>query len=270
MNKLSSDNKSLFDQLQLRQAELESSQLHAETLQSRNTELQFQLRESQDKVTLLTDELDDLRNEQEIRLFGAGPSAEEVQQIVGSVETKYQAKLSELRRTLATSEKERTESDANWSRKLMEKTKEAEGLRTLVQTSARSREVEEGLAESLRAVVEKLKDEIQLQQKRSSELQSLVDQTKSDKVGLRESRHGPWFTSLVSRLCKVVLRRPRIKWQKTKNSSQRAGPERHSCVHKSTYVTCTSQISPTLIDPPDAARRASQSAKLGCHTRATT
>ncbi|KAL4071000.1 hypothetical protein J3A83DRAFT_4130766 [Scleroderma citrinum] len=179
-NKLSDENKSLFDQLQLRQAELESSQLHAETLQSQNTELEFRLRETEERNALAIDELHDLRSEQEIRLHGPNTSVEDISQLINAVETKYEVKLSDLRRTLGNVEKERNESEANWSRKLLEKTKEMDELRRLLQTTARSREQEEDVAGSLRVVIEKLKSEAQLQESHLSDLQALVDRTKAN------------------------------------------------------------------------------------------
>lgn len=185
VNNLSNENKSFFDQLQLRQAELESSQLHAESLQSQNTELQFQLRAVQERVALLTDELSDLRSEHESRLQGCGALTEDVSHLINSVETKYEAKISELRRTMAAAERERTESEANWSKKLLLKAREADELRSFLQTSTRSREQEEDVAESLRTVVERLKGDAQLQQGRLSELQSLVEQMKANETTLQ-------------------------------------------------------------------------------------
>lgn len=185
VNNLSNENKSFFDQLQLRQAELESSQLHAESLQSQNTELQFQLRAVQERVALLTDELSDLRSEHESRLQGCGALTEDVSHLINSVETKYEAKISELRRTMAAAERERTESEANWSKKLLLKAREADELRSFLQTSTRSREQEEDVAESLRTMVERLKGDAQLQQSRLSELQSLVEQMKANETTLQ-------------------------------------------------------------------------------------
>ncbi|KAI6047574.1 hypothetical protein EDC04DRAFT_2619028 [Pisolithus marmoratus] len=156
ISSLEKSNRSFFDQLQLRQAELESSQLHAELLQSQNTELQFQLRAAQERLTLLTDELDDLRGEHE-----------NVSHLISSVETKYEEKISE----------ERTESEANWSKKLLLKAREADELRSYLQSSTRSREQEEDVVE--------LKDEAQLQQSRLSELQSLVEQMKANEAALQ-------------------------------------------------------------------------------------
>ncbi|KAI6136699.1 hypothetical protein F5141DRAFT_1185604 [Pisolithus sp. B1] len=185
VNNLSNENRSFFDQLQLRQAELESSQLHAESLQSQNTELQFQLRAVQERVALLTDELGDLRSEHESRLQGCSASTEDVSLLINSVETKYEAKISELRRTMAAAERERTESEANWSKKLLLKAREADELRSLLQSSTRTREQEEDVVESLKAVIERLKGEAQLQQRHLSELQSLVEQMKANEATLQ-------------------------------------------------------------------------------------
>jgi len=54
---LSTEKDSLFDQLQMRQAEVESSQSLLEVLQSQNTELQYQVREKDSRVALLSEEL---------------------------------------------------------------------------------------------------------------------------------------------------------------------------------------------------------------------
>ena len=54
-----------FDQLQLRQAELESSRSRLESLEGQTTEFQYQLREANDRIALLTEELSDARREQE-------------------------------------------------------------------------------------------------------------------------------------------------------------------------------------------------------------
>ncbi|KIJ68369.1 hypothetical protein HYDPIDRAFT_165234 [Hydnomerulius pinastri MD-312] len=184
VNNLSSENKSFFEQLQLRQAELESMQYHAESLQGQNTELQFQLRELRERTASLNDELNDLRGEQEMRSQGSGTSTEEISQLVSSVEVKYEAKLSELRRTLATAEKERTETEANWSRKLMEKTKETDELKHTLQSSTQSREQDEDVAGALKAEIEKLKNEARSQQGLLSELQTHTNAMKDAESAL--------------------------------------------------------------------------------------
>lgn len=231
MNKFSNESKSLFDQLQLRQGQLESSQLHTETLQSRNTELEFQLRESEERNALVIDELQELRSEQEAHLQGPSPSVGEISQLVNAVETKYEAKLTDLRKTLGNVEKESNESEANWSRKLLEKTKEADELRRLLQTTARSREQEEDVTGSLRAVIEKLKGEAQLQQSHLSELQSLVERMKVNEVSplLKYFQtHGAIW--LLSRPYKTVCQRLRRMQKSISVSSKTAKQGKHSYI----------------------------------------
>lgn len=181
---LTGENRSFFDQLELRQAELESSQCHAESLQAQNTELQFQLKESQERITLLNDEVGELRGEHEIRSQISGASAEEISQLVSSTEIKYEAKLSELKRTLTTAEKERTEVEADWSRKLTEKTKETEELKRMLQSSVQLRERDEDMTGVLKAEIEKLQTEARSQHGRLYELQTRIDTFKDAEVGL--------------------------------------------------------------------------------------
>lgn len=181
---LTSENKLFFEQLELRQAELESSQCHAESLQAQNTELQFRLKELQERITLLNDEIGELRGEHEIRSQISGASAEEISQLVSSIETKYEAKLLELKRTLTTAEKERTEAEANWSRKLTEKTKETEELKRMLQSSVQLREQDDDVTEVLKAEIEKLQTEARTQYGRLYELQTHIDAFKDAEVGL--------------------------------------------------------------------------------------
>lgn len=182
MANLTSENKSFFDQLELRQAELESSQCYAESLQAQNTEFQFQLRELQERINLLTDEIGELRGEHEMRSQIPGTSAEEISQLVSSIEVKYEAKLSELKRTLSTAEKERTEAEAIWSHKLTEKTKESEELKRMLQSSVQLREQDEDVTGALKAEIEKLQTEARSQHGRLHELQTHIDASKDAEV----------------------------------------------------------------------------------------
>ncbi|KAF8560421.1 hypothetical protein OG21DRAFT_1600190 [Imleria badia] len=175
---LAGENRSFFEQLELRQAELESSQCHAESLQAQNTELQFQLKELRERITLLNDEVGELQGEHEMRSQVPGVSTEEISQLVSSIEIKYEAKLSELKKTLATAEKERTEAEANWSRKLTEKTKETEELKRMLQSSVQSRERDEDVTVALKAEIEKLQNEARSQHGRLYELQTHIDALK--------------------------------------------------------------------------------------------
>lgn len=175
VNNLSRENRTSFEQLQIRQAELESSQHHVGTLQSQHTELQFQLRETQDRLTLLTEEISDLRGEQETRPPGPGAPQEDVSQLISTMEAKYEARLAEIKRNLILAEKERTESEADWSRKLCDKGREVDELKMILQSSAKLREEKESTTGVLKSEIEKLTAEVQSHQRHALELQLQVD-----------------------------------------------------------------------------------------------
>src|SRR5260221_11854998 len=65
---LSAEKDNLFDQLQIRQAEVEFAQSLLEVLQSQNTELQYQIREKDGRISILNKELSDSRQK---RRFGS-------------------------------------------------------------------------------------------------------------------------------------------------------------------------------------------------------
>ncbi|KAG1870019.1 hypothetical protein F4604DRAFT_1583898 [Suillus subluteus] len=175
VNNLSRENRTSFEQLQIRQAELESSQHHVGTLQSQHTELQFQLREAQDRLTLLAEEISDLRGEQEMRPHGPGAPQEDVSQLISTMEAKYEARLAEIKRNLVLAEKERTESEADWSRKLCDKGRETDKLKMILQSSAKLREEKESITGVLKSEIEKLTAEVQNHQRHALELQLQVD-----------------------------------------------------------------------------------------------
>ncbi|KII93210.1 hypothetical protein PLICRDRAFT_35393 [Plicaturopsis crispa FD-325 SS-3] len=171
---LSREKNAIFDQLQLRQAELESSQSHLDSLQTQNTELQYQLRETSERLALLHEEIADARREHE---HDAQPrtSPEDVARLLSAAEAKYEARIAELRRDLGKVERERTESEAEWSRKLKEKAREMDELRRAAESSVKTQENREGALAGLREEIERLQNEVRLQRKREVELQAQSD-----------------------------------------------------------------------------------------------
>ncbi|KAF8314976.1 hypothetical protein DL93DRAFT_2057737, partial [Clavulina sp. PMI_390] len=122
----------LFDQLQLRQAEVESSQSHLESLQVQVNELNHLLRESNDRGSSLAEELlEAQRASAETSLLSptGSISTSQVQASTASVERRYEAKLADLRARMATIERERTESEEEWSKNLSLRSREVERLR---------------------------------------------------------------------------------------------------------------------------------------------
>ncbi|KAJ6610071.1 hypothetical protein B0H10DRAFT_2438222 [Mycena sp. CBHHK59/15] len=169
---LTSDKNTFFDQLQLRQAELESAQLHLESLQSQNTELQYQLRESDDRFAFLNDDINEARREQESRSREPNTSAEDVARLLSAAEAKYEIKLADLRKNLSTVEKERNESEAQWSRKLREKVRENDDLKRVLGSAAKTRELDEGVVQKLKDQIMLLQDELRLRQAEAAQLRA--------------------------------------------------------------------------------------------------
>ncbi|KAI0375368.1 hypothetical protein BV20DRAFT_1032611 [Pilatotrama ljubarskyi] len=175
----------LFDQLQLRQAELESSQSALESLRGQNTELQFQLREANDRIALLQEEYSDVRREHEIKVQSPGPSAEEVTRLLAAAESKYEAKLSDLRRRLAETERERDEGEAHWSRKLAERVKEVEELKVIISSSQKSKEEEVEGVQALKTEIEILQAEIRSYQKQIADLHAQLEKAAEVEVAAK-------------------------------------------------------------------------------------
>lgn len=176
LNNATRDKNVFFDQLQLRQAEAESAQSHLESLEHQNTELQFQLRESNDRLVLLREEYGELVREQENRVRDPINSADETARMVSATEVKYEAKLAELRRNLAIMEKERYESEVDWSRKLKEKVKDLEDLKRVLGSATKTRENDENFVAELKAQLSEAQDTIRTLQRQNSELPLLRDQ----------------------------------------------------------------------------------------------
>lgn len=164
----------LFDQLQLRQAELESSRHLLETLQGQCNEYQYQIRESAERMSLLHEELADAQRAQAFSLSVQSPStpADEVSRLLQGAETKYEGRVAELRRQLMSVERERDEGEIEWSRKLSEKQKEIETLNRTIAQSMRSDDVEKERIGSLQEEIDHLHEELRLSQVVISDLRS--------------------------------------------------------------------------------------------------
>ncbi|KAH9937110.1 uncharacterized protein B0H18DRAFT_867140 [Fomitopsis serialis] len=174
-----------FDQLQLRQAELESSRSRLESLEGQTTEFQYQLREANERIALLTEELSDARREQETKALNIGPSAEHISRLLSAAESKYEARISDLRSSLSTVEREREESEALWSRKLADKSRELDSLRDVLNSSARSREQESENVGALKEDIVRLKEEVRTYQLRISDTRIQAERAVESENGLK-------------------------------------------------------------------------------------
>ncbi|KDR85056.1 hypothetical protein GALMADRAFT_52408, partial [Galerina marginata CBS 339.88] len=176
LNNVTRDKNAFFDQLQLRQAEVESAQAHLESLQHENTEFQFQLRESNDRLALLKEEYQELLREHDTRSRDPVPSADEIARMVSAAEAKYEVKLAEMKRNIAILEKERYDAEADWSRKLKEKMKDLEDLKRAVGSATRTREAEENVVARLEAELVQAMETSKNLERQASELPHLREQ----------------------------------------------------------------------------------------------
>jgi len=160
LNKVTNDKNKIFEQLQLRQAEGESAQSHLESIQHQNTELQYQLREATDRVNLFKEDLDEIQRDQELRVREPTSSTENIAHLLASMESKYETKVAELKWINATLERERNESEAEWSRKLKERGTEMEELKRLLGNSAKNQEKEEEAVAELNAELQRKDEEL--------------------------------------------------------------------------------------------------------------
>lgn len=168
LKSLTDERDNLFDQLQLRQAEIESSQSHLESLELQVNELNHLLRESNDRAATLAEELTDAQRHaaDSSRLSAnSSPGQRDVAalQAAANVERRYESKVADLRARMVELERERTESEEEWSRNLAQRSREVERLRAelaakdvqgtaQLDRTARASEEREKLENELKAV----------------------------------------------------------------------------------------------------------------------
>src|ERR1700733_7567835 len=111
---LSEEKNTIFDNLQMRTAELESSQSHLEQMQSRSEELQFQLRNASEQWNALSEEV--LESRQSRVSGSAGSSTEDISRLLLEAEGKYEARLSDARNKIRMLERERNQAEEEWNR----------------------------------------------------------------------------------------------------------------------------------------------------------
>ncbi|KAI9508782.1 hypothetical protein F5148DRAFT_1299180 [Russula earlei] len=183
---LSTEKDNLFDQLQMRQAEVESAQSHLEVLQSQNTELQYQVRENDGRITLLNEELSDLRQAQYFGTSDPSTSPEEVAKLLAAAEARHETKLSVLKQKLASMEAERIEVEAEWRRKVETKVQEAQKWKSLVDSTSQSRQSDDDRTQELQAEVERLQSAARAHDREVSQLGQQIERLTSDEETIKQ------------------------------------------------------------------------------------
>ncbi|KAF8609446.1 GRIP-domain-containing protein [Ceratobasidium sp. AG-I] len=171
----------LFEQCQTRQAEAESAQSHLQTVQNQVNELQYQLREAEERNSVLVDELDEFRNSSRMSTHSPTPGPE-VARLLSEAEGRFESRLSDLRTKLRATEKERSEAEEDWNKTLADRGKEIEKLRFSLRQAEdkwlESGRVGKGMDEKVAALELKIQ-ELHLQQNGwQLEKSALTDQLK--------------------------------------------------------------------------------------------
>lgn len=156
-----------------------------ESLQHQNTELEYQLREANDRLALIKEEYADYQREQESKAREPVTSASDIAHMISATESKYEVKLMEMKRSVGVLEKERSESEANWSRKLKEKVRELEELKQLLGSAAKSREQDINVGEQLKADLGRAREEVRILKEQLLDVPALHEQIQDLKVRAR-------------------------------------------------------------------------------------
>lgn len=178
----------MFDQLQIRQAEVESAQSLLEVLQGQNTELQYQVREKDDRITLLNEELSDAHQEQRVGVLDLSTSPEEVAKLLAAAESRHEAKLAVLKQELAAMEAERVEVETEWRRKVESKVQEAQKWKAMVDTTSQSQQDDDDRTQELQVEVERLRLAARAHDHEVSQLRRQIERLAHDEVGYTCSR----------------------------------------------------------------------------------
>lgn len=127
-----------FGTIESRQADAESARAEMELAQTRTKELEFELREANERIALLEDasrhEAAPVVAREET---APGTSAAEVQRLLAEAEARSETKLSDLRAKIRSLERERNELEEDWAQKLGQRVRELEAVRrTLAERDA--------------------------------------------------------------------------------------------------------------------------------------
>lgn len=153
VKELSTTKDEQFHTIQARQAEAETARAESETLQSRTKELEFQLREANERIALLEDAARTPGRGRNSILNGdnrfssspspspsrqnssgtSGTSASEVQRLLAEAEARAEAKMSDLRFRIRSLEKERNDQEEEFGQKLQERVSEVERVKRVMQ-----------------------------------------------------------------------------------------------------------------------------------------
>jgi hypothetical protein len=232
-----------FHTIQARQAEAETARAETELLENRTRELEFQLREANERIAVLEDASTSSapRGQDRGRVNGffdgerfnsspspspsrsrqnSGPSPADMQRIVAEAEARGEAKLVELRGRVRSLERERNELEEEWGSKVHERVREAEGLKRRIQEM--QAETDEGV-ESVRRADERVVQEGVVRKGLEKEIQGLKAQLEEKSEDVATAQEGEVGCGDVLGRGAVLMGRelPGMSWRRSSCSCRR-------------------------------------------------
>ncbi|WVQ83011.1 hypothetical protein IAT38_005149 [Cryptococcus sp. DSM 104549] len=208
VKELNVNKQQIHEVLQAKQAEAESARTEMEAMQTRTKELEFQLREANERCALLEDSVREQgsgrgraglglgvpdgqgsasRSPSRSASFSGAPSSSEVQRLLAEAEARSEAKVSDLRFKIRSLETERNELEEEWAAKVQERVRELEKMRRQVQ----EKDIE--FAESLRSLkereskIEEGENRVKSLERELTKMKTKVEEVKGDGVVAAEA-----------------------------------------------------------------------------------
>ena len=175
----------LFEEVQLRSGEGESARVQLDVLQSQVEEMRFRLRESEERMGVLQEELAEARRGHATNSVDSpttGPGAGELAALLSETTSRHEARLAELRNRMRTIEVERVDAEESWTRTLQQRAEENERLRGIIVVKDREfkdaldrRRARDEVVQRLEADVERERKEKEGDRRQISELAREVE-----------------------------------------------------------------------------------------------
>lgn len=137
---------------------------------------------------LLKEELTEARRERDSQSRDPSTSAD-VAHLLSATEAKYESRIADLKKNIWVLEKERNDGEAEWIRKVREKSRESEDLKRALGSANKSHEKDEEAVIELRAEIVRLRSECRSLQQELSDLRLQGDQIKDIEVSIILSVH---------------------------------------------------------------------------------
>ncbi|KZT52441.1 hypothetical protein CALCODRAFT_502304 [Calocera cornea HHB12733] len=191
---LTAERDQLFDELQMRQAEAESSRSALELAQAQSAELAYQIRELSDRLAVAADEL------AEARRSGGGEDEgrrREVQRLLAESEQRAELRVAELRERLSALGRERQAAEEEWTRDLAERNREVDRLRRVIEgkdreyaQAVREKRERDDRVEGVQREMQRLQERVAAAEAEVAAQKAEGERVKREEAGVRRELDG--------------------------------------------------------------------------------